>query len=158
MPQLQSIPGKNTKFLPLSTNLQLETKRSMLYFPTDFGELIIDGLIEKSALKTAISEADLRQIRWLAPQTISNEGPPPDLQIMLANGHLKTPDATVKIQFKVGDNTFKERSTVMTNLISPINGLLFLQRNNTILDMRQAVLNFSLFHATQACRQHGLQH
>ena len=33
----------------------------------------------------------------------------------------------------------------MTNLTSPLIGLLFLQRNTTILDMRQGILNFPFF-------------
>ena len=33
----------------------------------------------------------------------------------------------------------------MTNLTSPLIGLLFLQRNSTILDMRQGILNFPFF-------------
>ena len=47
----------------------------MLYFPMDFGELNIDGLIDTGALSSAIPEADLRKIRLLAPHTILNEGP-----------------------------------------------------------------------------------
>ena len=34
---------------------------------------------------------------------------------------------------------------VMTNLTSPLIGLLFLQRNSTILEMRQGILNFPFF-------------
>ena len=33
----------------------------------------------------------------------------------------------------------------MKNLTSPLIGLLFLQRNSTILDMRQGILNFPFF-------------
>ena len=33
----------------------------------------------------------------------------------------------------------------MTNLTSPMIGLLFIQRNSTILDMRQGILNFPFF-------------
>ena len=33
----------------------------------------------------------------------------------------------------------------MTNLTSPLIGILFLQRNSTILDMRQGILNFPFF-------------
>ena len=36
---------------------------------------------------------------------------------------------------------FKVRET----LTGPINGLLFLQRNHTVFEMRQGVLNFRLF-------------
>ena len=126
LPQLQVTPDGLTKFLPLSTNLPLKIKRKMLYFPMDFGELNIDGLTDTGALSCAIPEADLRKIRLLAPHTISNEGPPPEFQIMVANGQLEAPIATVELQIKDGDNTFREKFIVMTNLTSPLIGLLFL--------------------------------
>ena len=56
-------------FVPLSTNLPLKNKRKMLYFPMDFGELNIDGLIDTGALSSAIPEANLRKARLLAPYT-----------------------------------------------------------------------------------------
>ena len=34
----------------------------MLYFPKDFGDLIIEGLIDTGALLSAIPEADSRKI------------------------------------------------------------------------------------------------
>ena len=145
LPQLQVTPDGLTRFLPLSTNLPLKIKRKMLYFPMDFGELTIDGLIDTGALSSAISEADLCKIRLLAPHTILNEGPPPEFQIMVANGQLEAPIATVELQFEVGDITFREKFIVMTNLTSPLIGSLFLQRNSTILDMRQGILNFPFF-------------
>ena len=70
LPQLQVTPDGLTKFLSLSTNLPLENKQKMLYFPMDFGELNIDGLIDTGALSSAIPEADLRKNRLLAPHTI----------------------------------------------------------------------------------------
>ena len=45
----------------------------MLYFPMDFTELNIKGLIDTGALSSAIPEADLRKIRLLAPHTKFNE-------------------------------------------------------------------------------------
>ena len=117
----------------------------MLSFPMDFRELNIGGLIDTGALSSIIREADLRKIRLLAPHTILNEGPSPVFQIMVANGQLEEPIATVELQFEVGEITFRELFIVMTNLTSPLTGLLFLQRNNTILDMRQGTLNFPFF-------------
>ena len=111
----------------------------------DSGELNIDGLIDTGALSSAIPEAGLRKIRLLAPHTKLNESPPPEFRIMVANGQLEAPIATVELQFEVGDITFREKFIVMTNLTSPLIGLLFLQRNSTILDMRQGILNFSFF-------------
>ena len=41
---------------------------------------------------------------------------------------------------------FVQRNFILvTNLTSPLNGLLFLQRNSTISDMRRRVLNFPFF-------------
>ena len=145
LPQLQVTPDGLTRFLPLSTNLPLKRKRKMPYFPMGFGELNIDGLIDTGALSSAIPEADLRKIRLLAPHTILNEGPPPEFQIMVANGQLEAPIATVELKFEVSDITFREKFIVMTNLTSPLIGLLFLQRNSTLFDMRQEILNFPFF-------------
>ena len=125
LPQLQVTPDGLTRFLPLSTSLPLKNKRKKLYFPMDFGELNIDELIDTGALSSAIPEADLRKIRLLAPHTILNEGPPPEFQIMVANGQLEAPIATVDLQFEVGDIIFREKFIVMTNLTSPLIGLLF---------------------------------
>ena len=131
--------------VPLTTNLGLKYKRRMLYFPMEFGELTLDGLVDTGALSSAIPEADLRKIRLLAPQSIVKEGPAPNFQIMVANGQPETPKSTVEMKFKVGDIEFHEIFIVMEKLTSPLIGLSFLQRNNTILDMRQGVLNFSFF-------------
>ena len=132
-------------YVPLTTNLGLKYKRRMLYFPMDFGELTLDGLVDTGALSSAIPEADLRKIRLLAPQSIIKEGPAPNFQIMVANGQLETPKSTVELKFEVGDIDFHEIFIVMEKLTSPLIGLSFLQRNNTILDMRQGVLNFPFF-------------
>ena len=132
-------------YIPLSTNLGLKYKKRMLYSPMDFGELTIDGLIDTGALSSAIPEADLRKIRLLAPQSIVKEGPAPTFQIMVANGQLETPKSTVELKFEVGDIEFHEIFIVMEKLTGPIIGLMFLQRNHTVLDMRQGILNFPYF-------------
>ena len=132
-------------YIPLSTNLGLKYKKRMLYFPMDFGELTIDGLIDTGAHSSAIPEADLRKIRLLAPQSIVKEGPAPTFQIMVANGQLETPKSTVELKFEVGDIEFHEIFIVMEKLTGPIIGLMFFPRNHTVLDMRQGILNFPYF-------------
>ena len=62
---------------------------------------------------------------------------------MVANGQLETPKSTVEL--KHGDIDFHEIFIVMEKLTSPLIGPSFLQRNNTILDMRQGILNFPFF-------------
>ena len=42
----------------------------------------------------------------------------------------------------MGDKEFHETFIVKEKLSSPIIGLMFFQRNHTVLDMRQGILNF----------------
>ena len=109
------------------------------------GELTIDGLIDTGALSSAIPEMDLRKIRLLSPQSVIREGPPLNFQILVANGQLETPKSTIELKFEVGDIEFHETFIVMEHLTGPIIGLMFLQRNHTVVDMRQGILNFPFF-------------
>ena len=74
--QMKSTPDGSVKFLQLLTNLHPKNKRSMLYFPMDFVDLTIDGLIDTGALSNAISEADFDQITQISPYKTLKEGPP----------------------------------------------------------------------------------
>ena len=114
-------------------------------FSNGFRGIKYRRVIDKIALSSAIPEADLRKIPLLAPHTKIKEGPPPEIQIMVANGQLEAPIATVELPFKFGDNKFGQTSIVMTNLTSLLIVFLFLKRNSTILDMRQVILNFPFF-------------
>ena len=131
--------------IPLSTNINLKCKKRMLYFPMDFGELTIDGLIDAGALSSAIPEMDLLKIRLLSPQSVIREGPPPNFQIMVANGQLETPKSPIVLKFEVGNIEFHEIFIVMVHLTGSNFGLMFLQRNHTVLAMRQRILNFPFF-------------
>ena len=111
----------------------------------DFGELTLDGLIDTGAHSSAIPEADLRKIRLLAPQSIVKEGPVPSFQIMVANRDLETPKSTIELKFEVGDIEFYEIFLVKEKLSSPIIEKMFLQRNHTVLDIRQGILKFAFF-------------
>ena len=130
--------------IPLSTSINLKCKKRKLYFPMDFGELTINGLIDTGALSNAILKWTYG-IRLLSPQSVIRGGPPPNFQIMVANGQLGTPKSTIELKFEVGDIEFHEIFIVMENLTGPIIGLMFLHQNHTVLDMRQKILNFPFF-------------
>ena len=105
----------------------------------------LKDLKDIGASSSAIPELDLRKIRLLSPQSVNREGPPQNFQIMVANGQLETPKSTTELKFEVGDFEFHEIFIVMGNLMGPIIGLMFLQLNHTVLDMRQGILNFPFF-------------
>ena len=59
-----------------------------------------------------------------------------DMVTGVGNGQLETPKSTIELKFEVGDIEFHEIFIVMENLTGPIIGLMFLQRNHTVLYMR----------------------
>ena len=129
--------------IPLLTNINLKCKKRMLYLPMDFGELTNDGLNATGELSSAIPEMDPWKI--FSPQSVFREGRPPNFQIMVANGQLETPKSTMEPKFEVGEIEFHEIFIVMENWTGQIIGLMFLQRNHTVIDMRQGILNIPFF-------------
>ena len=55
----------------------------------------------------------------------------------MANVQLETPIASTEMQIEVSDITLVDRFIVMANIATPSIGLLFLQHNGAVLDMRQ---------------------
>ena len=64
---------------------------------------------------------------------------------MVAYGQLDLPQSTIELKFAVRDIEFHEIFVVMEHLTGPIIGLMFLQRNHTVLDMRQGIFNLPFF-------------
>ena len=88
---------------------------------------------------------DLRKLLLVSPQSVIRERPPPNFQILVANGHLETPKSAIELKLEVDNFELHEIFIVMENLTGPITGLLFLQRNHTSLIIRQSILNFLCF-------------
>ena len=133
---------RNLSYLPMSTSLTLKRKRHMYYMPMDLEKLTLDGLIDTVALTSAISEQDLNKIKLLANEAIKDTGPPPNFQIMVANGQLEVPIGTVLLELEVADFMLRENFIIMKNLPNPLIGLCFLRRNNAVFDVTQGILTF----------------
>ena len=133
---------RNLSYLPTSTSLTLKRKRHMHYIPMDFEKLTLDCLIDTGALTSAISEQDLNRVILMVNEAIKETGPPPNFQIMVANGQQEVPIGTVLLQFEVVDLVVKENFIVMKTLSSRLIGLCFLRRNNAIFDVTQGILTF----------------
>ena len=63
---------------------------------------------------------------------------------MVTNGQMEAPIAAVELQFEFGELTSRGNCLVLTKLTSPLIGLLSLERNSPILDMRHAILKIPL--------------
>ena len=114
----------------------------MYYIPMDFEQLTLDGLIDTGALTSAISEQHFNKIKLFASEAIKKTGPPPNFQIMVANGQLEVPVGTVLLEFEVADFMLKENFTIMKNLPNPLIRLCFVRRNNASFDVTQGILTF----------------
>ena len=78
----------------------------------------------------------------LADAAIKETGPPPNFQIMAANGQQEVPIGTVLLEFEVADFMLKENFILMKNLRNPLIGLCILRRNNAFFDVTQGILTF----------------
>ena len=108
--------GSEPNCIPLSTNINLNCKKRMLYFPIYFGELTIDALTGTGAIFSAFPEMDLRKIL----STISNpRKSAPNFQVKVANGQLETPKSTFELKFENGEVKFYEILIVMVNWRDP---------------------------------------
>ena len=114
----------------------------MYYIPIDFEKITFDGLIDTGALTSAISEQDLNKIKLPANEAIKETGPPPNFQIMVANGQQEVPIDTVLLEFEVADFILKKNFIIMKTLPNPLIGLCFLRRNNAFFDVTQDILTF----------------
>ena len=101
LPQHQVTPDGLTRFLPPSTNLPLINRCKVRYFQINFRDLNTGGLIDTGDLSSAIPGDHLCKLRLLAPHTKTNESFPSEFQIMVSNGQLEAPVATIGVQFEV---------------------------------------------------------
>ena len=122
--------------------MPLKLKKRMLYMPLDFGEFIMDALVDTGAPVSVIPEADMTKIRTYAPKCVTVDAPPPDFKIVVANGQKENPSGSAELQFEVGDFTFREKFVILQNITSPIIGLHFLRHTNAKIDVRQGLIHF----------------
>ena len=108
----------------------------------DFEKLTLDCLPNTGALTSAIFEADLKKTKLLSNEAITDTGPAPNFQIMVANGQLEQPIGTVLLELEVADFQFQERFIVLKTLPNPLIALCFLQRHNARFDIRQGNITF----------------
>ena len=84
----------------------------------------------------------MNKIKLLANESIKQIGPPPNFQIMVANGQLEDPIATVLLEFNVADFMLRKNFIIMKILPNPLFPLRFFRKNNAIFDVTQGILTF----------------
>ena len=120
----------------------MKRKRHLYYIPMDLEKLTLDGHFDTEALTSAISKQEPIKIKLIASEAIEETGPPPNFQIMVANGQLEDPIGTVLLELEVADFMLKENFIFMKNLPNQLIGLCFLSKNNAIFDVTQGILFF----------------
>ena len=77
--------------MPVSSTIALKRKKEMLYVPLDFEKgLAIVALVDSGAYVSAIAQKQLERIKQQAPSNILKIDDPPNFQIQVANGQLKS--------------------------------------------------------------------
>ena len=111
----------------------------MYYKPTEFAKPSLHGLIDTSALTSAIFEQDLNSIELLANEAIKDTDPPPNFQIVVAIGQSEVSIGTVLPEIEVTDLMLRENFLIIKHLPNQLIGLCFLRRNNELFNVIQSV-------------------
>ena len=79
---------ENHEILLLTATLNLNKIHRLLNIPLHFKNYEIGGLFYTGAVKSALSENELRRIRTANPEALLHELAPPTIKIQIANGKL----------------------------------------------------------------------
>ena len=156
IPQPQSIPWKNAKFLKLSSNLLLRKKTRMLYLMMDIGEKTFDGFNDPVVLTKTIPEADLGEILLLAPQRLLLEKRPRKFNFWKRKYIQKRHVQRLNFNSKLGQPIQR-----LFNCHDQSNKSIYwtafsTKKQHPSGHATEGTQSTFLFHATQACRQHVL--
>ena len=79
---------KDVAIQVLTATLQLTKKDKMLYVPLQFRQYENHGLLDTGAIRSAMSEDELRRIQSAHPAALLEEYPAPDFKVQIANGSI----------------------------------------------------------------------
>ena len=129
-------------YIPLHSTIVLKNRRRMLYWPLEFGELTMDGLVNSGAFINAMSWSDYNAIKMNSDNCVIKEYPQPPFKIECANAQLEQPIATADIQFNIGTYTFTDTFVILSKTSFPIIGLNLMRNHQAVIDTANGTITF----------------
>ena len=133
---------KDVAIQVLTATLQLNKKDKMLYVPLQFREYENHGLLDTGAIRSAMSEDELRRILSAHPAALLEEYPAPDFKVQIANGSIVPVRKQVLLRFFIGGKVFEETFMILPTMGSILIGMSFFKKYSVTLDLANNVVKF----------------
>ena len=133
---------KDVAIQVLTATLQLNKKDKMLYVPLQFRAYENHGLLDTGAIRSAMSEDELRRILSAHPAALLEEYPAPDFKIQIANGSIVPVRKQVLLRFFIGGKVFEETFMILPTMGNILIGMSFFKKYSVTLDLANNVVKF----------------
>ena len=100
----------------------------MLYVPLQFRAYENQGLLDTGAIKSAMSENELRRILQAHPAAQLEEYPAPDFKVQIANGSIVPVRKQVLLRFFIGGKVFEETFMISPTMGNTLIGMSFFKK------------------------------
>ena len=88
----------------------------MFFVPLQFNNYENQDLLDTGAVRSALSEAELRKITAAHPEAVLDELPPPNFKVQIANGNLVLIRKQPFVRFFIGGKVFEEVFLVLPTM------------------------------------------
>ena len=103
----------------------------MLYVPVQFQEYENQGLLDTGAIRSAMSDNELRRILQAHPAAQLEEYPAPDFKVQIAKGNIVPVRKQVLLRFFIGRKIFEETFMILPTMGNILIGISFFK--NTLI-------------------------
>ena len=128
----------------LSLTLHLNKEDKILYVPLQFNEYENHALLHKSAIQSAMSEAELCKKQRPIPMLSSETYPPPNFKIQITNGIVVPVRKQVLLRFYVAGKVFEENVFNSTHYGNNHDRNVHFETYTVNLDIRNQLVHFPI--------------
>ena len=114
----------------------------MLFVPLQFNNYENQGLLDRGAVQSALSEAELRKIVAAHPEAVLDELLPPNFKVQIANGILVPIRKQVLLRFFIAGKVFEEAFLVLPTMGTILIGMSFFENYSVNLDIKSYLVHF----------------
>ena len=133
---------KDVAIQVVTATLQLNKKDKMLYVPLQFRQYENHGLLDTGAIRSAMSEDELRRILSTHPAALLEEYPAPDFKVQIANGSIVPDRKQILLRFFIGGKVFEETFMILPTMGNILIGMSFFKKYSGTLDLANNVVKF----------------
>ena len=133
---------KDVAIQVLTAILQLNKKDKIIYVSLQFRQYKNHGLLDTGAIRSAMSEDELRRLLSAHPAALLEEYPAPDFKVQIANGSIVPVLKQVLLRFFIGSKVFEETFMILSTMGNILIGMSFFKKYSVTPDLANNVVKF----------------